>query len=35
MGQEGIPISLGIIIAVAILGGTFIIGMVLLAVLSV
>ncbi len=34
MGQEGIPLSLGIIIAAAILGGAFIVGMILLAVLS-
>ena len=34
MGQEGIPISIGIIIASAILGATFIMGMVLAAVLS-
>ena len=31
MGQDGIPLSLGVIIAAAILGGTFIVGMVLLA----
>jgi hypothetical protein len=35
MGQDGIPLSIGIIIAAAILGATFIIGMVVLAVLSV
>ena len=34
MGQDGIPISIGIIIAAAILGATFIIGMVLMAILS-
>jgi len=34
MGQDGIPISIGIIIAATILGATFIIGMILLAVLS-
>jgi hypothetical protein len=33
MGQDGIPLSIGIIIAAAILGATFIGGMVLLAVL--
>ena len=33
MGQDGIPLSLGIIIAAAILGATFIVGMVLLAIL--
>ena len=33
MGQEGIPLSLGIIIAAGILGATFIAGMVLLAIL--
>ncbi|MBM2824815.1 MAG: hypothetical protein HW402_479 [Dehalococcoidales bacterium] len=32
--QEGIPLSLGIIIAAAILGVTFIGGMVLMAVLA-
>ena len=32
MGQDGIPLSIGIIIAAAILGATFIVGMVLLAV---
>lgn len=31
--QEGIPLSLGIIIAAAILGATFVLGMVLMAVL--
>lgn len=35
MGQDGIPLSIGIIIAAAILGATFIIGMILLAILSV
>jgi len=34
MGQDGIPLSIGIIIAAAILGATFIAGMVLLAVIS-
>ena len=34
MEQNGIPLSIGIIIAAAILGATFIVGMVLLAVLS-
>lgn len=34
MGQDGIPISIGIIIAAAILGACFILGMVLMAVLS-
>ncbi len=34
MGQDGIPISIGIIIAASILGATFIIGMILLAILS-
>jgi len=34
MGQDEIPISIGIIIAAAILGATFILGMVLMAVLS-
>jgi hypothetical protein len=33
MGQDGIPISITIIVAAAILGATFIAGMVLLAVL--
>jgi len=33
MEQGGIPISIGIIIASAILGATFILGMVLMAVL--
>jgi hypothetical protein len=33
MGENGIPLSLGIIIAAAVLGATFIAGMVLLAVL--
>jgi hypothetical protein len=33
MGQDGIPISLAIIIAAAILGATFVAGMVLLALL--
>ena len=35
MGQDGIPLSISIIIAASILGATFIVGMVLLAVLSV
>ena len=34
MGQDGIPLSIGIIIGAAILGATFIAGMVLFAVLS-
>ncbi len=33
--EEGIPLSIGIIIAAAVLGVTFVAGMVLLAVLSV
>ncbi len=33
MGQDGIPMSISIIIAAAILGVTFVAGMVLLAVL--
>ena len=33
MGQDGIPLSIGIIVAAAILGATFIVGMVVLAVL--
>jgi len=33
MGQDGIPLSIGVIVAAAILGATFIVGMVLLAVL--
>ena len=35
MGQDGIPLSIGVIIAAAILGALVIVGMVLLAVLSV
>jgi len=35
MGQDGIPISIGIIIAAAILGATFIAGVVLMAILFV
>jgi hypothetical protein len=35
MGQDGVPLSIGIIIAAAILGVTFVAGMVLMAVLSV
>jgi hypothetical protein len=35
MGQEGIPLSIGIIVAAAVLGAAFIAGMVLLAVLFV
>jgi len=35
MGQNGIPLSIGIIIAAAILGATFVAGMVLMAILSV
>ncbi len=34
MGQEGIPLSIGIIIGAAILGATFIAGVVLMAILS-
>ncbi len=34
MGQDGIPLSIGIIIAAAILGVMFVAGMVLMAVLS-
>jgi len=34
MGQDGIPLSLGIIIAAAILGAIFVLGVVLMAVLS-
>jgi len=34
MGQDGIPLSIGIIIAAAILGATFVAGMVLMAILS-
>jgi len=33
MGENGIPLSIGLIVAAAILGATFIIGMVLMAVL--
>ncbi len=33
MNQEGIPLSIGIIVAAAVLGAAFIAGMVLLAVL--
>ncbi len=33
MGQDGIPLSIGIIIGAAILGVTFVAGMVLMAVL--
>jgi len=33
MGQEGLPISIGLIIVAAILGACFIVGMVLMAVL--
>jgi len=35
MGQDGIPLSIGIIVAAAILGATFVAGMVLVAVLSI
>jgi len=35
MGQDGIPLSIGIIIAAAILGVMFVAGMVLMAILSV
>ena len=34
MGQDGIPLSIGVIIAASILGGMVIVGMVLMAVLS-
>jgi len=34
MGQDGIPLSLGIIIAAAILGAIFVLGVLLMAVLS-
>jgi hypothetical protein len=34
MEQQGIPLSIGLIIAAAILGATFIAGMVLMAILS-
>ncbi len=33
MGQDGIPVSIGIIIAAAILGASFVLGMVLMAIL--
>ena len=33
MGQDGIPVSIGIIIAAAILGATFVAGVVLMAIL--
>ena len=33
MGQDGIPISIGIIIAAAILGATFVAGVVVMAIL--
>ncbi len=33
MGQDGIPISIGIIIAAEILGATFVAGVVLMAIL--
>ena len=33
MGDSGIPLSIGIIVAAAILGATFIVGMVLMSVL--
>jgi hypothetical protein len=33
MGDSGIPLSIGVIVAAAILGATFIIGMVLMSVL--
>ena len=35
MGQDGIPLSIGIIIAAAILGVSFVIGMVVMSVLIV
>jgi hypothetical protein len=34
MGQDGIPLSIGVIIASAILGAMIVIGMILMAVLS-
>ena len=34
MGQDGIPLSIGVIIAAAILGVMFVAGMVLMAILS-
>lgn len=34
MGQNGIPVAITIIIAAAILGAAFIVGMVLMAVIS-
>ena len=34
MGQDGIPLSMGIIVAAALLGSAFIVGCILLAVLS-
>ncbi len=34
MEQQGIPLSIGIIIAAAVLGATFIAGVVLMAILS-
>ena len=34
MEQQGIPLSIGLIIAAAILGATFIAGMALMAILS-
>lgn len=33
MGDSGIPLSIGIIVAAAVLGATFIVGMVLMSVL--
>jgi len=35
MGQDGIPLSIGLVIAAAILGVAFVAGMVLMAVLFV
>jgi hypothetical protein len=35
MGQDGIPLSIGVIIAAAILGGLILIGLVVAAVLSI
>ena len=35
MGQDGIPMSLAVVIAAAILGVMFVAGLVLLAILSV
>jgi len=35
MGQDGIPTSIGVIIAAAVLGGIVLTGFILLAVLSI